>query len=178
MAQTTTIARPYARAVFELARDGRAYDAWQAQLELLAAVARDPQVRRLLSDPKQSPPALAALFVGVGGDALDGAGRNLVQLLAQRKRLAVLPEILTAFIALRREAERIVDVELVSAVPVDAVLQQRFITALEARLGQRVQLKNLTDPTLIGGALVRAGDLVIDASVRGRLERLAIDLVK
>jgi len=176
MAQTATIARPYARAVFEVARDARDFDRWQRQLELLARIASEPTLRAALGDPKLEAKDLAALVTGVAGDSLDGVARNLVAVLAERKRLAVLPELLAQFVALRHEAERVVEVELVTAVAADAALQKRFADQLEQRLGRKVQLSNRTDASLIGGALVRAGDMVIDGSVRGRLERLANQL--
>jgi len=178
MAQTTTIARPYARAVFELARETRDYDGWQRQLELLAAIAGDSGLRAVLVNPKLSGADLAKLVIEVAGSALGAPGRNLVTVLALRKRLAALPELLAQFVALRREAEKVVEVELVTAVAADAATQQRFGAALEKKLGRKVELKNRTDAALIGGALVKAGDLVIDGSVRGRLERLAAELAK
>jgi F-type H+-transporting ATPase subunit delta len=178
MAQQSTIARPYAKAVFEIARDARDYAGWQAQLELLAHIAADPGVRRAIGNPKVETKAIAELVLGVAGDRLSPVGRNLVAMLAERKRLVVLAEVLAQFIALRREAEKTVEVELVTATPADAATQARFATALEQRLGRKVELRNTTDAALIGGALIKAGDLAIDGSVRGRLERLALQLAK
>jgi len=178
MAQTATIARPYAKAVFAIAQGARDYDGWQRQLELLAGFARDPQLRAAAANPKHSGAEVARVMVEAAGDKLSTVGRNLVALLAERKRLTVLPDILEQFVALRREAEKVVEVELVTAVPADAGVQQRFAKALEARLGRSVTLHNSTDAALIGGALVKAGDMVIDGSVRGRLAQLAIDLAK
>ena len=178
MAQISTIARPYAKAVFALARDARDFDGWQRQLELLAGFARDPQLRAAAANPKHSGAEVARVIVEAAGDKLSGIGRNLVLLLAERKRLAVMPEILVQFAALRRDEEKVVEVELVTAVPADNAMQQRFAKALEAKLGRSVQLHNSTDAALIGGALVKAGDMVIDGSVRGRLEQLAIALAK
>ena len=178
MAQTTTIARPYARAVFELARDARDYDGWQRQLELLAGFAADPTLRHALGNPKLAGADIARALIEAAGDKLAAGGRNLVTLLATRKRFAVMPELLAQFAALRRDAEKVVEVELVTAVAIDAAMQQRFASALERKLGRSVKLHNSTDATLIGGAVVRAGDTVIDGSVRGRLERLAVALAR
>ena len=178
MAQVTTIARPYARAVFEIARQAKDFDGWQLQLDSLVALVGAPEMRAAIGNPKFGAEVLARLVFDVVGERLSTQGRNFVQVLAARKRLAVLPEVLAQFIELRRDAERVVEVELVSAVPVDAAQQQRFAKALETKLGRSVQIKNVTDPTLIGGALLRAGDTVIDGSVRGRLERLAVELAK
>ena len=178
MAQTTTIARPYAKAVFAVAQQARDFDRWQKQLELLAGFARDPQLRAAAANPKHSGAAIARLIVDDAGDKLDAVGRNLVALLAELKRLAVLPDILEQFVALRREAEKVVEVELITAVPADGAAQQRFAKALEAKLGRSVTLHNSTDADLIGGALIKAGDMVIDGSVRGRLAQLALELAK
>ena len=178
MAQIATIARPYAKAVFAIARDARDFDGWQRQLELLAGFARDPALRAVLGNPKFAGADLGRVLVEAAGDKLTGVGRNLVALLAERKRLAVMPEILEQFVALRRDAEKVVEVELVTAVPAEAAMQQRFASALEKKLGRSVKLHNRTDAGLIGGALVKAGDMVIDGSVRGRLAQLAVDLAK
>ena len=178
MAQISTIARPYAKAVFALARDARDFDGWQRQLELLAGFAADPALRAALGNPKFATADLGRVLVESAGDKLAGPGRNLVMLLAERKRLAVLPEILAQFVALRRDEEKVVEVELVTAVPADAAVQQRFASALEAKLGRSVKLHNRTDAALIGGAVIKAGDMVIDGSIRGRLEQLAIALAK
>ena len=178
MAQIATIARPYAKAVFALARDARDFDGWQRQLELLAGFAADPTLRKAIGNPKVGGAELGRVLVESAGDKLSAIGRNLVMLLAERKRLAVLPELLAQFVALRRDAEQVVEVEMVTAVPADSATQQRFASALEAKLGRSVKLHNRTDAALIGGALVKAGDMVIDGSVRGRLEQLAIALAK
>jgi F-type H+-transporting ATPase subunit delta len=178
MASVSTIARPYARAVFELARDARDHDGWQRQLELLAACAREPAFGMAIANPKLDAARLAEAVIGVAGQGLTDQGRNLVQLLAARKRLGVLPELLEQYKALRREAEKVVEVELVTAVAADAGTQQRFAQALERKLGRAVKLHNQVDAGLLGGALVRAGDTVIDGSIRGRLERLAAELAK
>lgn len=178
MAQVTTIARPYARAVFEIAREAKDFDGWQQQLDALAGLVAAPEMRAAIGNPKFGAEVLVQLVFDVVGERLSTQGRNLVQVLAARKRLTALPEVLSQFVALRRDAERVIEVELVSAVPVEAAQQQRFAKALEAKLGRSVQIKNVTDPSLIGGALLRAGDTVIDGSVRGRLERLAVELAR
>ena len=178
MAQISTIARPYAKAVFAIAQGARDFDGWQRQLELLAGFAADPALRKAIGDPKLAGADLGRVLVEAAGDKLTGQGRNLVLLLAERKRLAVMPELLAQFVALRRDEEKVVEVELVTAVPADSATQQRFAKALETRLGRSVQLHNRTDAALIGGALVRAGDMVIDGSVRGRLAQLAVELAK
>lgn len=171
MAHTSTIARPYARAAFETARDAKDLAGWQAGLEFVAAVVADPAMQVAIASPKATPEALAAVIIDSG--KLAPGLQNLVRLLARRKRLGVLPELLQQFVALKREAERKVEVELTSAVALGAAQRSAIQAALEKRLGRSVELKEAVDASLIGGAVVRAGDLVIDASVKGRLVRLA-----
>lgn len=175
MASTTTIARPYARAVFELARERNALERWSETLARLALIARDPVMQAAFGNPRVPPHELAAIVIDVAG-VRDAAECNLIRLLAERKRLALLPEIARAYEALRAEAERTIEVELRAASEVPPTLQERFIQALKQRLGREVKLKVVKDEQLIGGAVVRAGDLVIDASVRGKLERLAAEM--
>jgi F-type H+-transporting ATPase subunit delta len=178
MAHTSTIARPYARAAFETARDAKDLAGWQAQLEFVAAVVADPAMQAAIGSPKASADAISAVITEAGKGRLSAGVQNLVVLLARRKRLAVLPELVQQFVALKREAERKVEVELTSAVALGAGQRSAIQQALEQRLGRTVELKEAVDASLIGGAVVRAGDLVIDASVRGRLERLGDALIR
>ncbi|MBZ0072941.1 MAG: F0F1 ATP synthase subunit delta [Thiohalobacteraceae bacterium] len=180
MAESTTIARPYAHAVFDLARERQALAAWAELLELAARVAADPEMRRLLDDPRITPAQLAGLFVDIltdmGSERLDDDGRNLIQLLAQRRRLVVLPEIFGLFQQLKHDAEGAIKAQLISAFPATDAQKQTVAAALKQRFGREVQLEFITDPALMGGAVVRAGDLVIDGSVRGKLTRLGTAL--
>ena len=173
MAELSNIARPYARAVFELAKAGAAYSAWSEQLDMLAAVAADPNVGDLFNNPRVSRRELALVFTDVCGDRLDENVKNLVRLLAQNRRLHALPAIAEQYEHLRAEAEQTVQAELESALPVSDTQQQRIVEALSQRMGRRVELTVKTNEELLGGAVVRAGDLVIDGSIRARLEKLA-----
>ena len=173
MAELSNIARPYARAVFELAKDGADYSVWSEQLDMLAAVAVDPNVVGLFNNPRVSRRDLGLVFMDVCGDRLDENVKNLVRLLAQNRRLHALPAIAEQYEHLRAEAEQTVQAELESALPVSDTQQQRIVEALSQRMGRRVELTVKTNEELLGGAVVRAGDLVIDGSIRARLEKLA-----
>jgi len=178
MADHSTLARPYAKAAFEYASEHQALSEWQAALELLAQAAAHPDMQPLLANnPKVTPAMLADLFTDLGGKQLDAARGNFVRLLAVNRRLHLLPAIADGFAALRAQAEKRVTVELRTATEVPAALQAQIRAALEQRLQAAVELQPILDESVIGGALLRAGDLVIDNSVRGKLERLAANLM-
>jgi F-type H+-transporting ATPase subunit delta len=180
MAEKATIARPYARAAFDYARGAasaqQSFATWSRLLGIAGAVAADPAVQPLLGNPKVPSGQLVELIAGVArsqGLDVDAPGRNFLGILAQNHRLAYLPEIATQFEQLRADAENTVDVEVVSALPVGEAQRAALKGALEKRFGRAVKLRETIDESLVGGALVRAGDLVIDGTLKGRLERLA-----
>ena len=144
--------------------------------EPAAAVVSDSRVEALLGNPRVTPEELAALVSETAGPQLDEEGRNFVRTLADNRRLSLLPEISARFDELKGEAEGVVDVTVTSAAPLDESQRGKLATALERRLGRSVRLQCATDPALIGGAVLRAGDMVIDGSLRGRLERIAYEL--
>jgi F-type H+-transporting ATPase subunit delta len=176
MADKSTIARPYAKAAFEEARDRGRLGPWSQALRTAAAVSSDSRVKALLGNPRVTPEELAGLVTGIAGPQLDEEGRNFVRTLADNRRLGVLPEISALFDELKNGAEGVVDVTVTSAAPLDDSQLGKLTAALERRLGRTVRLQCATDPALIGGAVLRAGDLVIDGSLRGRLERIAYEL--
>lgn len=173
MAENITVARPYAQAILELARERDDYAGWSDLLAVAARVASEPAFRRLLGSPAMERRQLADMVIDLCGDQAGELGRNLIRLLADNGRLGYLPEISLEFERLRAEAENVVDVEVTSAVALDEPQQQKIATAMRQRLGSNVRLHCEIDETLLGGAVVRAGDLVIDGSLRGRLDRLA-----
>jgi F-type H+-transporting ATPase subunit delta len=174
MSERLTIARPYAKAIFALAREARALDATATGLERAAQVVADPRVHGLLGDPRVTPAQLAELVNGIA--ALDEHGRNFVTLLAQNRRLGFLPEIAALFAQMKAEVENAVDVEVIAATALSADQESRYAVALQKKLGRQVRLHTRIDQSLLGGAVLRAGDLVIDGSIKGRLERLATEL--
>ncbi|MFN2273612.1 MAG: F0F1 ATP synthase subunit delta [Anaerolineales bacterium] len=173
MAEILTIARPYAQAAFQFASSQQALGQWSDMLELLALVAVDPEMTALIENPRLTDTELADLFIAIGGDRLDGKCQNFIRLLAENRRLRLLPEIATLFEIQRREAERTIRAELITAFPATEAQQATITAALKQRLGRDIELECSTDSSLIGGAIIRAGDLVIDGSVRGKLERMS-----
>jgi len=176
MAETQTIARPYAEAAFLHASERQQLKEWSEMLALLAAIASDPQVRTLIDSPHLTEQQLADLFIEVGGGQLDDKCANFVRLLADNRRLGLLADIAALYEIRRRDAEGTVRAELVSAYPASEAQQAKVVESLRRRLGREIELTCSTDPALLGGAVIRAGDLVIDGSVRGKLERLGTAL--
>jgi len=176
MADKVTIARPYAKAAFETAQAGKRLKDWSEALHTGAAVVTDERVTRLLGDPHVLPEQLAQLIIDIAGPQLHADGQNFVRTLAENHRLAYLPEISTLFDALKDEAEGVVDVTVTSAVQLDPSEQHTLQSALSRRLKRDIRLHCSVDATLIGGAVLKAGDLVIDGSLKARLESIAHEL--
>jgi len=176
MAEKRTIARPYAKALFELALGQKKLGEWSEALAVAATVVADERVKKLLTSPHVTVEQVADLVSGVVGAKLNEEGRNFIRVLAANRRLGYLPEIAAIFDKLKAAEENTVDVSVTSAVPLDKELQQKLARALSARLKRDVRLHCDVNKTLLGGAVVRADDLVIDGSLRGRLERLAAEL--
>jgi len=137
---------------------------------------KDPRVQNLLGNPHVTPEQLAQLFIGIGGPAVGAHGANFVRTLAANRRLAYLPEITALFEVMKDAAQGVADVTVTSAAALDAAQEQKLSAALEKRLRRKVRLQCAIDPQLLGGAIIRAGDLVIDGSLSTRLERIAYDL--
>lgn len=176
MADRLTIARPYAKAAFRVASaSGRLGPASLAIARAAAAVA-DPRIQQLLGSPKVTASQLSGLICELAGPDLNDNGRRFFAMLAENKRLPFLPEISRLFDQLKDEVEGVVDVQVATAAPIAAAEQQKLTQALEKRFGRKVRVHATVDPALIGGAIVRAGDLTIDGSVKSRLERLAYEL--
>ena len=176
MADKLTIARPYARAAFEEAKQADALGSWSDALKVAAQVVTDERVANLLGNPHVTPAQLAQLFIDVGGRGLGEHGANFVRTLAENGRLAYLPEISSLFEGMKDQAQGVADVTVTSAAPLDEATQQKLSTALEKRLKRKVRLHTELDPQLIGGAVIRTGDLVIDGSLSTRLARIAYEL--
>ncbi|MCC5795150.1 MAG: F0F1 ATP synthase subunit delta [Chromatiales bacterium] len=183
MVELAPVARPYAQAAFELARDSGQLAAWSSVLDTAAAAVVTPEFARLLQVPGLDLAQLAGTLADVCSEAsaearpLTGTssapGRGLLLLLAENRRLQCLPEIAAQFAVLRARAENAVEVEVHSATELDEQERRRLTEALERRLGKQVRLSLSVDQKLLGGAWIRVGDQVIDGSVRARLEKLA-----
>jgi F-type H+-transporting ATPase subunit delta len=176
MAEAATIARPYARAAFMSARDAKALPDWSKALHLGAAICADARIEDLISNPKLSTDQVVSMFAGLGGAAIDAHWQNFVRLLTQNKRLTALPAITAQYEALRADYEKELDVEVTSATALSAEQQAKLSASLKTRFKRDVRMSTAVDPALLGGAVIRAGDLVIDGSIKGRLERLASEL--
>jgi F-type H+-transporting ATPase subunit delta len=171
MSSALTLARPYARAAFELARSRNALSDWAGKLAFAAQVAADPQVAGLFGNPRVTADELASLFIAEGETA-DSDFSHFVQLLADNRRLPVLPEIGALFEELKLESERVLKVQLRAAAPIDESEVAKLKEALKRRFGRDIELTQSVDTDIIGGAIIDAGEVVIDGSVRGRLARL------
>ena len=177
MQEKTTIARPYAQAVFELAQESANIEEWSSVLALLDQIVSDSQMRQLFNNPKVSHEQLQALVIEIGADALSAQAQNFVKILVTASRLQYAPQIAQLFAAMRADAEGTIDVEVIAAYEMDDAQQNSIAERISARLGKKVKISSTVDQSLIGGAVIRAGDSVIDASVRGRLTELGNDLV-
>lgn len=176
MAERATVARPYARAAFAYAcEQGRAAE-WSSWLTTARDVVLSEEYGMLERSPGVSTGQLEDLVAGICGAGLDEPGRAFLRLLAENGRLDYLPEIATRFKELEAEDRNVAEVEVVAATALDTAQQERLAAALRTRLRRDVRLTCSVDPALIGGAVVRSGDLLIDGSLRGKLERLETEL--
>ena len=173
MAELSTLARPYAKAAFEYARDNNALPVWSEQLATAAAVTQDSAMGAVLNDPALTAEQQARTLSDVCGDTLNAEARNFVAILASNKRLPLLPEIHSLFDQYKANQEKSVDVEVVSAFDLADATRDKLAAVLGKKLEREVKVRTSTDKNLLGGVLIRAGDLVIDGSVRGRLNKLA-----
>ena len=173
MSQALTLARPYARAAFSIARDDGRFADWSAALGFAARLAADPQVAGLLGNPKLTDADAVVLLSPEGADQLF---RDFLALLADNRRLVLLPEITSLYEELRAEAERVVKARVTSATELPAAELDGIRAALRKRFGRDVEVESAVDASLIGGAVIDAGDVVIDGSLKGKLERLQASL--
>jgi F-type H+-transporting ATPase subunit delta len=171
-----TIARPYAEAVFERASESDALDAWSGMLAFLAMAAADPTLAAVIANPLYDRQRLAVLIIDIAGKRLSKEGANFVRVLAENNRLQLLPEMRTLYEQLKAESLRTIKVQVRSAYDLTAAQEKTIVAALQQRLGRSVTIESELDPDLIGGVHIRAGDLVIDASAKGRLQQLANEL--
>lgn len=171
MSQAITLARPYARAAFELARAAGDIGAWSQALAFAAAVSADARVSDLSGDPRVQVAQLVALHLPRDMAVDAPFGRFLAEL-AEHRRLALLPEIAGLYEQLRAEAERVLKATVTSASELPAAELDAIKASLKRRFGRDVEVETAVDASLIGGAVIDAGDVVIDGSLKGKLERL------
>jgi len=173
MAELSTLARPYARAAFEYAQGAGDLAGWEAMLNQAAAVVATEVVGKLITSPSLTSEQVAQQFIELLGEELNDKGQNFVSTLAVNKRLALLPSISEQFALMKANIEKAVDVEVTSAFDLADDVASKLETALATNLERQVRLTSTTDSSLIGGVVIRAGDTIIDGSVRGRLAKLA-----
>ena len=176
MIEPTTLARPYARAAFQFAVDNSVVDSWHQALLAVAAVVAEPTVAKVLDDPATTAPQRAATVVTVLGDDIPGGVAEFVSVMAENHRLGLSGEVARLFAELRSALDAAANVTLTSAFDVADATVEQLAASLTAKLGKTVDMTVETDASLIGGAIIRAGDMVIDGSVRGRLHKLATAL--
>ena len=172
MSAAVTIARPYAKAAFEYALDHHDLAAWEAMLVTLAQVAENELMRQLFVNPEVSQLELSQIFCEVLGKNIDAEKKNFIHLLAEYHRFQALPAIMNLFVDYRKEYEKTATVQLTSAVALNEATLEKFTNALTRRLKRKIMLACTVDETLLGGAIIRAGDHVIDGSIRGKLNRM------
>lgn len=173
MAELHTLARPYAEAVFQLACDENDLPGWSEQLDLIRQVVTHKDMQALIGVPDIDRATLAELILQACGNSLGDGARNLVRLLSERRRLLIVPALVDEYERLRAERERTIDVRVRSATELSKQHREAITSALKKRLNREARLHCEVDPELIGGAVIRAGDLVIDGSVRTQLQQLA-----
>jgi F-type H+-transporting ATPase subunit delta len=178
MAETVTIARPYAEAAFKLANEQTQLPRWSEMLALLEAVVQNADIARAIGDPNVSGQQLESVILGVCGEQLDGAGRNFVQVLTHNDRLTLVPEIRAMFEQLRLQHEGVLEAEIHSAFAIDDGQVAQIVNKLEQKYKRKVRADVSVDSSLIGGIKIVVGDTVVDATVRGKLDALSTALIR
>lgn len=176
MAELITVARPYAEAVFQLAKEEGRLSQWDEVLVFLSTAVAEEQVCLIINNPDRSSCEKQELLVSVIGDRADAEVRNFLAALAENHRLALLPEISSQFRSLRKQEEGVLDVFVTSAYPLTDDQEKDLAETLKRKYGKNVNLSSRVDQDLIGGVCLRVGDDVIDASVRGKLNAMAVSL--
>ena len=176
MAEATTVARPYAEAAFEIARDQNAMDNWARMLAFGATVVRDARVADALDNPRLGAPEKESLLLSIAGDNLTPDARNFFRVLVEADRVALLPEIATLFEELKDRAQNAAKAQIESAFELSDAQLADLKAMLEKRFGKHIQTAVRVNPAVIGGARVTVGDTVIDASIKAKLDAMASQL--
>jgi F-type H+-transporting ATPase subunit delta len=176
MAEITTIARPYAKAAFQFALKQKALDQWSAMLNFVAAVTSDKQMLVVLQSPNMTSEQKAEVIISIDAERLDTQVKNFIFLIAENDRLELLPTISQLFELLKAEQEKTIEVTVTTAYGLASEQVDKLAEPLKVRLGREVHISSEVDKSLIGGLIIRAGDMVIDGSVRGKLAKLGESL--
>jgi F-type H+-transporting ATPase subunit delta len=172
MSSITTLARPYAKAAFELAHDGDTLARWSEMLDLAGSMAGDESMMAILTSPEISSDVSLGLITEAGGELFNARFLDFLSVLSANDRLTVLPEIRRIYEKFRQEAEQRLQVRVLSAAALDESQAERMREALANRFGREIELESEIDAEVLGGAVIYAGDQVIDGSLRGRLNKL------
>ncbi len=178
MSDLIKYARPYAKAAFSIALEQKSLADWSVMLNTASHIARDPRVADMITNPSIESAHIASVFTDIGGDRFDEAFCRLLSVLAENDRLAILSDIAVMYEQLRQEEEKRMPVKVVSAIELNTDTLGRMQSALEARFDKQVTIETEIDSSLLGGAIIIADDLVIDGSVRGRLNKMTASLVE
>ena len=173
MAELRTLARPYAKAAFQAASESDSLQFWADQLVLLGSISVDPKVVDAITSSTLDAASQVSTLVDLVGSDLSGAVNNFLHILAENKRLLLLPSVAELFVELKANLERSVEVNISTAFALDDTTETKLTQALKEKLQRDIQVHTNVDKSLLGGVVVRAGDIVIDGSVKGRLAKLA-----
>ena len=176
MAELATIARPYAEAAFEIARDAQALPAWSDMLHFAASIVGDPRVAQALDNPRLDTGAKESLLLSIGGDRFTPEACNFVRVLVEAERIELLPQIAQMFDVLKNEAEAVATAKIESAFELSDAQVAELRSALEKRFGKTIETTVVVNPELIGGARVTVGDAVLDGSVQAKLDAMRAQL--
>lgn len=176
MAELSTIARPYAVAAYNLAKEHKDLGRWSDMLSLMRGVVEDAAMQTVINDPKVQKSDLESVFLDICGKHLSEHGQNLVKVLVEYGRLGLLPAISAAFEALKAKDEGLLQAEIISAVALEEKESKEIIQKLESRFEKKIEVENRVDPELLGGMKIVVGDTVIDTSVQSQLQNLAYTL--
>ena len=176
MADNATIARPYAKAVFDYAQESNSFDEWTTALDQLAVISGDESFSAVVNDPRVEDSKVTQLLIDLSKDVLPAGGTNFITLLVQNERLDSLHDVQQQYADLVAKAKAIVTADVTTAIALSEDQKSSLIQALEQRLGQKVVLEETVDAGLIGGAIIKTGDLVIDGTAKGRIEKLTSTL--
>ncbi|MCK4675611.1 MAG: F0F1 ATP synthase subunit delta [Gammaproteobacteria bacterium] len=176
MSDFTTAARPYANAVYDTAKESNTLDSWSDALANLAAVVSDAQLSELLDNPATGKTRKGELILQILGDRLNQQQQNLVKLMAENGRLKLMPDVVEQFEVARAKAENKIEAEVISAFELTAEQTSELVNTLKNKLGKEITLTTTIDESLIGGVIIKAGDTIIDASMKSQLDSLALSL--
>jgi len=176
MAEAITVARPYADAVYKLAVANNSLPQWSKMLQLAAKISEDEQVKLLIGNPVVSAKQLGDIFLEIGRSKFNAEARNLMMLLIENKRIVVLSQISQLFEQLRAQHEGVLEAKIVSAFAMENRQLKKLVEDLEQKFKRKIEAQVSIDPELIGGVKVEVGDEILDASVRGKLEAMAVAL--